>query len=395
MSVGMTRAALPAPPSRYRQDPQHEPSALEIDLSAVENNVRELRRLVGPDTLLYAALKCNAYGFGLVPVSHALADAGVDAVAVARVQDGIELRRGGFTLPVLLYGGPVVTPAVVEAVEQYELVPTILDLEAAKLISHRATRELAVFVKIDVGQRRLGVEPRRTVAFVEDLLQLPKLRLDGVYTHMAVPADPVPTGHLERQFELFETCLAELEDAGVSPRVRMAASSSVLRLSRSMGLNAVDPGRMYFGLIVEGPGVEEARFRSPFRVLRTRLIQVKEIDDDPRRPEPLVAVKAGMRVGIIPLGTADGLASITSGYVLVHSKRAPLIEPISLEHCRIDLSAQPEAEVGDEVVVVGAQAREQITIDDVLAAGRATNNQDVAIAVRESIPRVYVGPRTA
>ena len=242
-----------------------------------------------------------------------------------------------------------------------------------------------MFVKVDVGQRRLGVEPRELARFAVAVAGLPKLRLEGIYTHMTVPPDPVPERQLERQSELFGACLQEVEAAGLGVRVRMAASSSVLRLSNDMNFNAVDPGRLYFGIVPSGPATEEAPFRSALRSLRSTLLHVKTIDDDDRRPAPPVAAPSGMRLGIVALGTGDGLGTASCGHLLVRGRPAPILEPISLEHCRVDLTAVPDAAVGDEVIVIGTQGGETIGIDDVAAHRGLQGNKHQR---RDQRPRV-------
>ena len=369
----------------------HEPNRLEVDLAAVAHNVGELRLHVGGDCRLYAALKCDAYGFGLVPVARTLEAAGVDALSVARMQDAVALRRGGVSLPILLYAGAVASPSLVEAVERHSITPTVLDLESARTFSRCAAAELPVFVKVDVGLRRLGLEPLDLRGYVEALLRLPRLRLDGVYTHMNVPADPVPAGYLEQQFELFRLCLDDVAAAGADVPVRMAASSSVLRLSDRMALNAIDPGRMYFGLVPPGPALAGVPLRSPLRALRTRLLQVKRLDDERISPHDPIPTRVGMRLGVVALGTADGLASASAGEVLVRGRRAPIVESISLEHCRIDLTDHPDAEVGDDVVVIGRQGEEAIDVDDVVRHRRLAMAAHVPIHIRESVPREYIG----
>jgi alanine racemase len=363
---------------------------LDVDLAAIEYNARSLRRAVGAGVALYAALKCDAYGFGLVPVAQTLVRAGVDAVAVSRMQDAIELRSNDVTLPILLYAGAEVTATFAEALEQYELTPTVLDQRSAEALSTHLTSDRGVFIKIDVGQRRLGAEPRAARSLVEAVVQLPKLHVNGIYTHMAVPGDTEATSYVEREFAVFEECLAELDAAGLAPPVRMAASSSVLRLNDRMNLSAVDPGRSYFGVAPSGPATEALQLRCALRALSTRLLQVKVVDDDPRRPLPLVPVTGGMRLGVIPFGTADGLDRASAAYALVRGRRAPLVEPISLEHCRLDLSDCPDASIGDEVVLIGAQGAEAISVGDVAAhRGFGSALHQVAISVADSVPRRY------
>ena len=128
-----------------------EPNRFEVDLGAVRGNVAALRAMVGPGCGLYAALKCDAYGFGLVPVARALAEAGVDALAVSRIPDALALREAGLTLPILLYAGAVVTPGLVEVVERHRLTPTILDLEAAERFSESLHERAA---RVRQGRRR-------------------------------------------------------------------------------------------------------------------------------------------------------------------------------------------------------------------------------------------------
>ncbi|HEX4518643.1 MAG TPA: alanine racemase [Gaiellaceae bacterium] len=372
--------------------PDLEPNVLEIDLEAIRHNVGELQRLAGAGCDLYAALKCDAYGFGLVPAARALVEGGVAAISVARIGDAISLREGGIEVPVLLYAGAVVTPELAAALGRYDLIPSVLDLEAAAELSRSFSSERPVFVKVDVGQHRLGVEPSVLTAFATAVAGMPNLRLAGVYTHMTVPDDPVPEGHIEKQFALFESCLRELDETGLEVPVRMAASSSVLRLTDRMGLNAVDPGRMYFGIVPDGGIMDGYDFRSALRLFSSRLLQVKTLDEEPRRPAPLVPVSPGMRLGIIALGTSDGLALASGREVLVRGVRAPLIEPISLEHCRVDLTGVPDACPGDEVVVIGRQGDDEIAVDEVVERrALKSSKHNIPINIRESVRRRYVG----
>jgi alanine racemase len=159
-----------------------------------------------------------------------------------------------------------------------------------------------------------------------------------------------------------------------------------------MNLNAVDPGRMYFGVVPDGPVTGDLPFRSAMRCLRSRLLQVKEIDDDDRRPPALVPVTPGMRIGIFALGTGDGLGGASGREVLVRGRRAPIIEAISLEHCRVDLTQIPDAVPGDEVIVIGRQGDDEITLDEVAAhRGLGANKHNIPINIRDTVPRTYRG----
>src|SRR5258707_14317622 len=148
-------------------DDHARPNRFEIDLGAVAQFTRNIRGLVGDDVTIFAALKCNAYGFGLVPVARTILAAGGDALSLVDRANAIELRRAGITAPILVYPGSVATPEAVRAVEAFELIPSRIELPSAALYSRLATRTLRVAVNDDLRQNRLtvpSVQPTDTPA---------------------------------------------------------------------------------------------------------------------------------------------------------------------------------------------------------------------------------------
>src|SRR5258708_24533554 len=136
-------------------DDHARPNRFEIDLGAIAQFTRNIRALVGDDVTIFAALKCNAYGFGLVPVARTILAAGGNALSLVDRANAIELRRAGIMAPILVYPGSVATPEAVRAVEAFDLIPNLIDLPSAALYSRLATRTLRVAVKVDIGQERL------------------------------------------------------------------------------------------------------------------------------------------------------------------------------------------------------------------------------------------------
>src|SRR5260370_11153286 len=141
-------------------DAHARPTRFEIDLGAIAQFTRNIRGLVGDDVTIFAALKCNAYGFGLVPVARTMLAAGGDALSPVDRANAIELRRAGITAPILVYPGSVATPEAVRAVQAFDLIPSLIDLPSAALYSRPATKTLRVAVKVDIGQERLGFPPQ-------------------------------------------------------------------------------------------------------------------------------------------------------------------------------------------------------------------------------------------
>jgi alanine racemase len=364
-------------------------SQVEIDLGALAHNAREVRRLVGPECFIVAALKSNAHGFGLIEVATSVLDGGADAVAVVNLGDAIRLRKAGVIKPIMLYAGPVLDYASAAIIDEINLTPTVLDLAGAATLSSQVTRPIDFMVKVDVGLQRLGLNPEDVVPFVRKVAALPRLRFRGIYTHMHAINGSESQAYLNWQFRRFTDVASELEKAGVRAPITLAACSSVLLITNAMNLNAIDPGRLFYGLLPSGPQLGSARFHPAFVRLRSRLVQVKSVVR-PGYPEfSPFPVRPGMRMGVFPLGRSDGMEMLSTGHVLVRGKRAPILMRPSLEHTRIDLSGIADAAVGDEVIIIGRQGGEEITPADV-AKRLKMDIGELAVGVRGSIERRFL-----
>jgi len=367
------------------------PNVFEIDIGAVAHNVQSLRRRVGKHVRLFAALKANAYGFGLLPVADAVLSAGADGLALVDLNHAVALRKHGTDSPILLYGGTPASPEVVALLEEHRLMPTLLDIEDARTYARYASGHLRAFLKIDVGLERMGVSPEDLGPIAEPLGTLPTLELYGAYTHLHVPAnvdDALTQRYVAWQFRRFTTGLDELSQHGINPTITMAASSAVLMQTNDMNLNAVDPGHLLFGMVPAGPRGAPLDLRPAFNALKSRLVQVKTL----RRPDfvdqaPFL-IHDGMRIGVFPLGIADGMLQLNCGQVLVNGVRVPVLG-VSLEHTRVELSTV-EAVRGDEVVVIGRQAGNEICQEEVLQHLRQHIPSALPLAVHESVRRTYV-----
>lgn len=366
------------------------PNRFEIDLGAIAHNVAEVRRVVGRSTQIIAALKANAYGFGLGEVAEAVVSSGGTAIAVADLADAARLRERGIEVPILLYAGNLADAATVAAVESNRVMPTILDPSSAEVYSSLTKQPIRVFVKIDVGLERLGVAPEQAASLVKHIRALPNLEVHGLYTHVDVPGkgdvDAYITWQLQRYFRVCE----ELQADGIEIPVKMVSSSAVLRYTPDMRLDAVDPGHILFGLTPPGPANVDMDIRPAFRALKSRLIHTKRVDRHEFRDLAPVAIRDDMRIGIIPIGLRDGMASLNCGDVVVRGRRVAILGALSLEHTRIDLTDVPEARVGDEVVVIGQQGTAVIRPEEVIEHQGFAVKAELAMAVRESVLRIFL-----
>jgi alanine racemase len=361
------------------------PTTLEIDLDAAADNLRAVRRLVGPARKLFAVVKADGYGFGAAEMGAVFARNGADYLAVADLSEGVRLRHRGITIPILVY--PNSLPSAAADALAHGLVPTLVDLESARAYSQAATGPCEVFVKVDVGLERLGVAAEQAVKLIVAMLELPHLRLGGLCAHPHGEAGDA--AYADWQLGRFTRVVDELEARGVRVPIRLlAATPFVLRFPHTY-LNAVDPGRMLYGIIFPGE-TPPVPLRPAFRALITRVIALKELAPRERFAELApFPVTAPMRLGVVPMGSADGLRWLHAGHVLVRGRIVPVIGSPALEHTRIDLTSVPDAAVGDEVVVIGRQGDLEITPAEV-AARNGLGLHHVATTVGPRVARVYV-----
>jgi len=361
------------------------PTTLEIDLDAAASNIRAVRRLVGPERKIFAVVKADGYGHGAAEMGVIFVEHGADALGVADLSEGIRLRRRGITAPVLVY--PNSLPDAASDAITHGLIPTLVDLESARAYSEAASGPCDVFVKVDVGLERLGVPAEQAVKTVAAMMELPRLRLAGLcaHPHDSHGADPA---YAEWQLGRFTAVVDELEALGIRVPIRLfAASPFVLKFPQTY-LNAVDPGRMLYGITFPGE-TSPVPLRPTLRALTSRIIALKELTPRERfaelAPFPVTAL---MRLGVIPMGSADGLNWLHAGRVLVRGRAAPIISGPSLEHTRIDLTDVPDAQVGDETVIIGRQGDAEITAAEV-AKRHGLGLHHVATTVGPRVARVY------
>ncbi|MGH7359911.1 MAG: alanine racemase, partial [Candidatus Rokuibacteriota bacterium] len=347
-------------------------------------NLAHVRGLVGAERTLFAVVKADGYGFGAEAMGRAFLEAGADALAVADGGEGVRLRDRGIAAPILVY--PSGLPGALAELVARGLTPTVTDVEGARAVAAATTASQGgAFVKVDVGLERLGVPAESAVKLILAMLEIPRFRLAGVCAHPHAYADAADErGYVDWQLGRFTAVLDELAARGVDVPIRLLASTPLVLRYPHTYLNAVDPGRMLYGIALAGDGPRAVPLRPVLRALKSRLVEVKDIQPRERfAAQAPFPVPAPMRFGVIPLGVADGLVHLHAGRVLVRGRSAAVLASPSLEHTRIDLSRVPDARVGDEVVVIGRQGDAEITPAEVAARQGLAQHQLVPL----------VGPR--
>ena len=366
----------------------------DIDLKAIDHNVRELRRITHP-----AVVKADAYGHGAVEVARTALSAGADMLAVARIAEGIALRQAGLEAPILVFGPTF--PDFAEGLIEHDLIQSVTGLAVARQldqVARRRGRTIPVHLKVDSGMGRLGLlpdarridNPTPPVAEVEALAGLKGLHLAGVYTHFAA-ADEADKHYAQQQFETFETFLAALDKAGIDGGLRHAANSAAIIDLPETHLDAVRPGIALYGLYPSSDVDHDRIELRPALSLKSRLLQVKRVPVG-------FKVSYGMTweapretvIGTVAAGYADGIQRRLSnrGAMLVNGRRAPIAGRVCMDLIMLDLGPAATAATGDEVVIIGSQGGETITADEI-AELLGTINYEVVFTNLSRVPRMY------
>jgi alanine racemase len=319
-----------------------------VDLSAIRHNLVRVREYA-PHSRVMAAIKADAYGHGAVPVGHTLQEAGVDALAVACLEEALTLRQAGLTAPIALLEG-VLSPAEAQEASGLCLQLVVHDRWQLQLLQGlpEAT-PLTLWFKLDSGMHRLGFPLAAAAELLAALQARPAWTLAGWITHLAC-ADEPDNPLTQRQVDAFAQALQGM------PGLRSIANSAGLIAWPQARADWVRPGLMLYGASpMPGQTGADLGLRPAMRV-ESRLIAVHELEAGEtvgygatfRCPER-------MRVGVVAVGYADGVHRIlpTGAPVLIHGQRVPMVGRVSMDMITVDLRALPQAQVGDTVTLWG------------------------------------------
>lgn len=345
-----------------------------------------LRAGTGPGVI--AVVKANAYGHGAERVGLALQEAGAAVLACADIEEAVALRQAGVTIQVLVFGALSVSD--LGGVFEYGLTPTISTPSAGRAMAAEAiarARTVKYHLKIDTGMNRLGFRHDNLGRTLPELLSSTQLELEAVYTHFAT-ADDLDHPFFDQQRRRFDQALAELKTMGVTPRLVHAANSAALLRDSRVWYDMVRPGLLLYG-VVPAPLATTVTL-DPVMTIRSRIVAVKGI-----RPGESVGYGARFVAGaprtiaVVPAGYADGLDLRLAGRaaVLVGGRRVPIVGSVCMDMITLDVTDLP-ANPGDEVVIIGTQGSESVTVRE-SASAIGTIPYELLCRIGSRIERVY------
>ncbi|ACN13597.1 Alr [Desulforapulum autotrophicum HRM2] len=372
----------------------------QIDLDAIAHNLKTLRALTKAHTAVMAVVKADAYGHGAVRVAKKALESGVTHLGVARLHEALELRNAGINAPILVFG--YIPESDVDTLIALEVSPTVFDLETACMLSERAVAKgthIKIHLKVDTGMGRLGILPdsrrpssekKGALAEVLTISALPGLKIEGIYTHFAA-ADTLDKGYAEYQHQTFMAFIEGLKHLGIEiPLVHSANSAALIDLPEAH-FNMVRAGIAMYGLAPSGEVDIRSLDLRPAMEIHSIITSVKKVPKS-------FKVSYGMTyeteketvIAAVPIGYADGFSRLFSsrGEMIVRGRKAPIAGRVCMDQTLIDVGEIPGVKPGDEVVILGTQANQRITADE-MAETIGTINYEVISSLTARVPKIY------
>lgn len=364
----------------------------EVNLDAIAQNVKNIKKLIGEKKELMAVVKGNAYGHDILEVSPVVLENGATRLAVARLEEAIFLRKAGITVPILVLGLTLKQQA--EFLVSYDITPAVCEFEMIEKLSESAVqmnKMTKIHLKVDTGMGRIGIFPYDVLRFIKRIKALKNVEIEGIFTHFSV-ADEKDKFYTEEQFRKFIEILTILEKEGIKIPIKHVGNSATLLDLPHMWLDMVRPGIAIYGLY-PSKEVKKTINLIPAQQFKTKIVFIKELPlGESISYGRTYITKRRTRVASLPVGYADGYNRLLSnqGEVLVRGQRVTIIGRVCMDHCMIDVTNLTQVEIGDEVVLWGRQGEEMITVEEIAQKIRTINYEIVHMPDKKRVPKLFI-----
>ena len=369
----------------------------DISLDNLNHNYQQLRAKIPSGCRLLGVVKADAYGHGAVPISRHLCELGAEFLAVSNLEEAMQLRRGGIRRPILILG--YTPPAYARDLVAMGLRQEVHSLEYARALHERrkgSERRLKVHIKLDTGMNRIGVHYTQVLDFVRGINFHRGIQCDGVFTHFATADEPSGWDY-KLQCQRFTEAVQAIKDAGFECGIVHCANTSSSMLDPSMHFDMIRAGVGLYGM---QPCELSGRVMQldPVMSVHARVTRVAH----PAMGEGVGygftyrVPRTRVQICTLPIGYADGLSRTLSNRmdVLYRGERVHQVGNICMDQFMVAIQSNPaheipEAEYGDEMIIVGRDGDAEITMDE-MARLRGTINYEVACGFGMRLDKVYV-----
>ncbi|MDR1522736.1 MAG: alanine racemase [Endomicrobium sp.] len=364
---------------------------VEIDKSDFLFNLKKIKEYIAKDTKIMAVMKANAYGHGGIMLAKEAQKAGISSIAVATLEEGIQFREAGIKTNILILGNCYPYENFQVAVA-HSLIPTVSNMQgilALENLTIKLNKKINFHLQIDTGMGRIGALPDASYTLLDKIAKTSQLHMAGMYTHFAV-AD-TDSDFTKVQLDLFSKIVKYARINLGLKFIAHAANSAALFKNKRMHFDMVRPGISLYGL---NPFKHSEGFLKLKPVLswKTKITFLKRVPSGfcVSYGRTFVTNRASV-IATIPVGYADGYNRQLSnkGDVLVRGKRCPVIGRVTMDMTMIDVTGINGVSLGDEVVLIGLQGKEQIKVEEI-AKIQETINYEIVCNISSRVPRIIV-----
>lgn len=364
-----------------------------IDLDAVCHNINEVKRVIGPGVKVMPVIKADGYGHGAVPIAKELNKIGVDAFAVAILEEGITLRNHGIKQPIVILG--YTSEYQYSSLIQYEIEPTVFCYEMAESLSKIAStlgKDAKVHIKLDTGMNRIGFKPtKESLEIVKKIARLPNIRIEGIFTHFAC-ADEADKTSARKQKAKYDQFISWLLEEGIDIPVKHVSNSACIIDMENWRMDMVRSGIITYGLYPSEEVAKDVLDLKPAMKLKTHIVHIKEVEaGEGISYNHTFITERKTKIATIPVGYADGYprALSSKGRVLIRGQYAPIIGRICMDQFMVDVTDIEGVSVMDDVTLIGADGNNEIFVEEIADISR-TINYEIVCGISKRVPRVYI-----
>lgn len=363
----------------------------EVDLEAIGHNINEVRKNVGKNVKICAVIKANAYGHGAVKVGHYLENM-VEYFAVATIEEAIELRESGITLPILILA--YTSPSQYDDIVKYDITQTIYSYETAELLdsaAQRAGKTAKIHVALDTGMTRIGfVMTDESIDEIEKISRLEHAELEGMFTHFSC-ADMYDKTYTKMQMERYDWVCAELEKRGVEIPIKHVCNSAGIMEFDSHRFQMVRSGIITYGLYPSDEVDKSALELKPAMTFKSHVINVKTVEAGHGVSYGATYVtQRPTKIATVSVGYADGYPRSLSnkGRVLIRGEFAPIIGRVCMDQIMVDVTDIDGVQIEDIVTLVGHDGDNEIPVEEP-ANMSGSFNYEFVCGLTNRVTRVY------
>ena len=369
----------------------------------LKNNIVEIKKCLSPQTKLCIAVKADSYGHNAILTSKLAEEAGVEFLAVATVDEGIELRNAGIKCNILLLS--ICIPEEYESLFKYEITPLIFDLENIKNLSDAADKyfnnntKFKVQLAVDTGMGRIGCYPEEAGEQAQVINNSNHLILSGMCTHFAV-SDSLDKENIEftnKQYEDFEKAIENVKNKGIDPGICSCSNSAAIMNNKNMHINMVRAGIITYGYYPDDitkeylKSVNKDIELKPVLSLETKVVAIRHFKKGQSISYGRTYVcENDTDIAILPIGYADGLLRRFSPglCVTINGKNYPVRGRICMDQCMVELGKNHNVKLWDKVLIFGPKESGALNTADDLAKIGNTISYEVLTSISKRIERV-------